>query len=136
MDGDMYEIYKQQNALKQAFKDMLKQAGKKGEAGNKALQQMENLEKELLDKGLTNSIIKKMENLKHELLKLDKAKFEQGRDNKRKSKTNFTLFKNRNIKEIPSKKLFFNSNEILNRETLPLKTVYKKKVQNYFLIKD
>jgi len=136
MDEDMYEIYKQQNALKQAFKDMLKQAGIKGETGNKALQQMENLEKELLDKGLTNSIIKKMENLKHELLKLDKAKFEQGRDNKRKSKTNFTLFKNRNIKEIPSKKLFFNSNEILNRETLPLKTVYKKKVQNYFLIKD
>ena len=47
MSGEMYEIYKQQNALKQAFKDMMQNAGKKGSAGSKALKQMEDLEKEL-----------------------------------------------------------------------------------------
>jgi len=135
MSGEMYEIYKQQNTLKQAFKDLMQQAGNKGSAGNKALKQMEDLEKELLDKGLTQSIIQKMENLKHELLKLDKATFEQGEDNKRKSDANKTNFEKRNIKEIKSKKLFFNPNEILNRQALPFKTRYKKKVQEYFSTK-
>jgi uncharacterized protein YlzI (FlbEa/FlbD family) len=135
MNGEMYEIYKQQNALKQAFKDMMQQAGAKVNAGNKALKQMEDLEKELLDKGLTQSVLQKMENLKHELLKLDKAAFEQGEDNKRKSETNKTNFKKQNIKEIKSKKLFFNPNEILNRQALPFKTHYKKKVQEYFSTK-
>ena len=134
MSGEMYEIYKQQNALKQAFKDLMKKAGKKGNAGNKALKQMEDLEKQLLDKGLTQSVIKKMENLKHELLKLDKAAFEQGEDNKRKADTNKTDFKKRNIKEIKKKKLFFNPNEILNRQAFPFKTRYKKKVQEYFSV--
>ena len=135
MSGEMYEIYKQQNALKQAFKDLMQQAGKNGSTGNKALKQMEDLEKELLDKGLTQSVIQKMENLKHELLKLDKAAFEQGEDNKRKSNTNKSNFEKRNIKEIKSKKLFFNPNEILNRQALPFKTRYKKKVQEYFSTK-
>ena len=135
MNGEMYEIYKQQNALKQAFKDLMQQAGSKGKAGNKALKQMEDLEKELLNKGLTQSVLQKMENLKHELLKLDKAAFEQGEDNKRKSNTNRTEFQNRNIKDIESKKLFFNPNEILNRQALPFKSQYKKKVQEYFSTK-
>ncbi len=134
MSGEMYEIYKQQNALKQAFKDMMQQAGEKGSSGNKALKQMEDLEKELLDKGLTQSVIQKMENLKHELLKLDKAAFEQGEENKRKSETNRVNYEKRNIKEIKSKKLFFNPNEILNRQALPFKTTYKKKVQEYFSV--
>ena len=135
MNGEMYEIYKQQNALKQAFKDLMQQAGSKGKAGNKALKQMEDLEKELLNKGLTKSVLQKMENLKYELLKLDKAAFEQGEDNKRKSNTNRTEFQNRNIKDIESKKLFFNPNEILNRQALPFKSQYKKKVQEYFSTK-
>jgi len=135
MSGEQYEIYKQQNALREAFKSLMDKAGSKGSAGNKALKQMEELEKMLLDKGITNQVIEKMQNIKHELLKLDKANFEQGEDNKRKSDSNKTLFKKRNIKEIKTKKLYFNPNEILNRRPLPLRSNYKKKVQEYFSTK-
>lgn len=132
MSGEMYEIYKQQNALKEAFKDLMNKAGSKGSSGNKALKQMEELENMLLNKGITNEAIQKMQEIKHELLKLDKANFEQGEENKRKSKTNNKEFNQRNIKEINSKKLYFNPNEILNRQVLPLRSNYKKKVQEYF----
>jgi len=132
MSGEMYEIYKQQNALKEAFKDIMSQAGLKGSAGNKALKQMEDLEKMLLDKGLNQQAMMKMQQIKHELLKLEKANFEQGEDDKRKSDTNRTEFKKRDIKQIESKKLYFNPNDILNRQALPLRSVYKKKVQEYF----
>ncbi|MCF6350043.1 MAG: DUF4175 family protein [Flavobacteriaceae bacterium] len=132
MNGEIYEIYKQQNALKKAFKDMMRKAGKKGDIGNKALQQMEDLEKILLNKGMTKQAIQKMQNIKHELLKLEKANFEQGEDDKRKSETNKTTFENRTIKEIKGEKLYFNPKEILNRQALPLRSNYKKKVQEYF----
>lgn len=135
MSGEQYEIYKQQNALKQAFKNLMSKSGKKGSSGNKALKQMEDLEKELLNKGLTQSAIQKMQNIKHELLKLDKANFEQGEDNKRKADTNKNRFQKNNIKDIKSKKLYFNPNDILNRQPLPLKSTYKKKVQEYFSAK-
>lgn len=136
MSGEQYEIYKQQSALRQAFQDMMGKAGTKGSAGNKALKQMKDLEKMLLDKGITNEVIEKMQNIKHELLKLDKALFEQGEDNKRKADTNRNEFKKRNIKDIKNKKLYFNPNEILNRQPLPLKSNYKKKVQEYFSMKE
>lgn len=133
MSGKMYEIYKQQNALKNALKDLLsKQGGTNGSKGNKALKQMEDLEKMLLNKGITNASIQKIQQIKYELLKLEKATFKQGQDNKRKSNTNKKEFKKKNIPSIPSKKLFFNPNEILNRNHLPLQTIYKKKVQEYF----
>ncbi len=132
MSGEQYEIYKQQSALRQAFQEMMEKAGSKGKAGNKALKQMEELEKMLLDKGITNEVIQKMQNIKHELLKLDKANFEQGEDNKRKADTNRNTFNKRQIKALKIKKLYFNPNEILNRQPLPLKSTYKKKVQEYF----
>ncbi len=130
--GELYKIYQQQNALRQQFQDMIDKAGSKGQSGNKALKQMEDLERMLLKQGLSQDVLQKMQLLKHELLKLDKAVFEQGEEKKRKSETNYKEYFNRSIKAIPTQKIFFNPNEILNRQALPLKTFYKKKVQIYF----
>lgn len=130
--GELFKIYQEQNALKQQFQDLLNKAGKNGSSGNKALKQMEDLEKMLIDKGITNDVLQKMQMLKHELLKLDKALLEQGQEDKRKSNTNYKDFEKREIKQIKTKKIFFNPNEILNRQALPLRTFYKKKVQMYF----
>ena len=130
--GELFKIYQEQNALREQFQDLLNKAGQNGSAGNKALKQMEDLERMLINKGITNEVLQKMQILKHELLKLDKAKLEQGEDDKRKSDTNKKQFEKRDIKAIETKKIFFNPNEILNRQALPLHTFYKKKVQNYF----
>jgi len=132
MTGEQYQIYQEQNALKEALKELMSKEGKNGSKGQKALQQMEELEKQLLDKGFTNEVLQRMLHLEHELLKLEKARLEQGKDNKRKSETNTQQFKSQNIPEIKNEKLYFNTNEILNREPLPLRDNYKKKVQEYF----
>jgi len=132
MNGEQYQIYQQQNALKEALKEMMGKEGKNGAQGQKAIKQMEQLEKQLLDKGFNKGVIERMQQLEHELLKLEDAQLEQGKDNKRKSETNKNTFQQRTIPKIKGVKLFFNKDEILNREPLPLRNNYKKKVQQYF----
>ena len=132
MTGEQYQIYQEQNALKEALKEMMGKEGKNGAKGQKAIKQMEELEKLLLDKGFDNQVLQKMVQLEHELLKLEKAEKEQGKENKRKSETNTKDFELRSIPKIKGEKLYFNNNEILNRKPLPLRSNYKKKVQHYF----
>ncbi len=132
MTGEQYQIYQEQNALREALQELMGKEGKGGSKGQKALKQMEELEKQLLDKGFNNEVLQNMLHLEHELLKLEKARLEQGKDKKRKSETNTQQFSQRTIPQIKNIKLYFNSNEILNREPLPLRNAYKKKVQEYF----
>jgi hypothetical protein len=63
---------------------------------------------------------------------LQKAKLEQGEDNIRKSEVPKVIFERRNIEAIKVENPYFKTNEILNRQSLPLQTIYKKKVQEYF----
>jgi len=133
MNGDLYEIYKQQSQLREMLKEMLGENGKKsGNGSGDAVKQMEELEKELLEKGFSQGVIQKMQQLNYELLKLEKATLQQGEDKKRKSKTNFQEFQKRRIDKLKLQNQYFNYNEILNRQSLPLRTIYKKKVQEYF----
>ena len=132
MSGEIYEIYKEQSRLRKLLEDFL--GDKNGNNGSiqNSLDKMEQLEQELLNKGFSNEVLQKMMDLKQELLKLEKAAQEQGQDEKRESNSNQQLFEKRNIKDLGTKKLWFNQNEILNRQSLPLQSIYKKKVQGYF----
>ena len=133
MNEELFEIYKEQSKLREMLKEMLGADGKKpSEGAGDAIKQMEVLEKELLEKGFTNSVLEKMQQLTYELLKLDKARKEQGEDEKRKSDTNIQSFQKRNIDKLKLKNQYFNYNEILNRQSLPLRKIYKIKVQEYF----
>jgi len=137
MSGELYKIYKQQVQLRQLLEDALKdKKGLGNGAGEEALKQMEQLEQDLLEKGFTNETLQKMMQIKYQLLKLQEAAQEQGIDTKRKSDTNKTQFENKSIKDIGTEKLWFNQNEILNRQSLPLQPQYKKKVQEYFKAND
>jgi hypothetical protein len=131
---ELYEIYKQQALLRQALEDQLNDlqgAGVKAQA-NLVKKQMEDLERLLLEKGITNQVLEKMLRLNHELLKLKKAAQKQGKENKRESKTNRQNYPNMSPKQLEFKNKYYQQNEILNREALPLKSLYKKKVQTYF----
>ncbi len=132
LNGELYEIYKQQSELRQQLKDAIGQ-GKNGNGkAKKALKEMEQLENDILEKGFTQQSINRMQQLNYELLKLEKATFEQNRDKKRKSNTNLQEYNKERAKELKFKKLFYNQTEILNRQSLPLRPDYKKKVQEYF----
>lgn len=137
-NGELFDIYKQQAQLKKLLKDLLgEQKGNNGKGvGGDAVKQMEDLEKEMLEKGFSSDVIKKMQKLTYELLKLEEAMQQQGKDEKRKSDTNIQEFRKNQIKELKLKKPYFNNTEILNRQSLPLRTIYKKKVQEYFKSKE
>lgn len=131
MNGELYQIYQQQQELRKALEDKLGREGKQGSGGN-LLREMENIERDLLNKGFTNRTLQRMSNLKHQLLKLENATFQQGEDNKRKSKTNTRQFGVLSSEQLNSVKRYFNTTEVLNRQTLPLQQHYKRKVQEYF----
>lgn len=131
LNGELFEIYKRQQQLRQALQDKIGKERTEGNAGD-LLKKMEEVELDLLNKGFTNRTLQKMMELQHQLLKLENATFQQGEDQKRKSKTNQNNFNNTSTNQTPDAKQYFNTTEILNRQALPLQQDYKKKVQDYF----
>ncbi len=133
LNGMLYQIYMQQQQLREALEKRLNKEGKGGSGDAKRLlREMENIEMNLLNGGFTNATLRRMMALKHQLLRLENAAFEQGEDNKRKSNTNTKIFDNTSNNQIPKAKQYFNTTEILNRQALPLQQIYRKKVQEYF----
>ncbi|MBF6641432.1 hypothetical protein IVB69_08060 [Flavobacterium sp. J49] len=137
-EGDakaIMEIYKEQQQLREALEKELKKQGLGGN-GQNTLNQMKQIEKQLLNKGFNNETLQKILNVKYELLKLEKALQQQGEDKKRQSETNKKEFSNQ-ANALPSKlQEYLNSIEILNRQSLPLRSNFNQKVQEYFIKND
>lgn len=137
-EGDakaIMEIYKEQQQLREALDKELKKQGVGGN-GQNALDQMKQIEKQLLNKGFNNETLQKVLNLKYELIKLDKAIQQQGQDKKRQSESNKKEFSNQ-ANALPTRlQEYLNSIEILNRQSLPLRSNFNQKVQEYFIKND
>ncbi|OCB77401.1 DUF4175 family protein [Flavobacterium crassostreae] len=128
---EILEIYKEQQLLREALDRELKKQGF-SMGGQNALEQMKQLEKQLLNKGLTPDNLQKILRIQRELLQLDTAIKEQGEDPKRQSEISKNQF-SANAKPLPKALLdYLNSIEILNRQSLPLRSNFNHKVQEYF----
>ncbi len=131
MNGELYEIYKQQQQLRNQLKDRLSKEGLNGRGGD-LLREMEGIEQQLLEKGFNQRTLERMLRLQYELLKLDEADFEQGQESRRESQTNRRYYNNTLRLQPEDIKKYFNTTEILNREALPLRQKYKTEVKKYF----
>lgn len=129
--GLLYEIYKEQSKLRKQLEDAIEREGLGGDA-HKLVEEMKDVEQDLLEKGFNNETMERMTQLKHELLKLEQAAFQQGQDEKRESNTNVKEYANPVNSALETAKKYFNTTEILNRNALPLKESYRRKVQDYF----
>ena len=133
-EGDakaIMEIYKEQQQLRESLQKELDKQGI-GNQGKSALEQMKQIEKQLLNKGFNNEVLQKILNVKYELLKLEKAVQQQGEEKKRQAETSKKDFTN-TATALPARlQEYINSVEILNRQTLPLRSNYNQKVQEYF----
>ena len=125
------EIYKEQRQLREALQNELNKKGLGGN-GQNAIDQMKDIEKQLLNKGFKNEVLQKILNIQQELLKLDKAVQQQGEEKKRQSQTNKKDFNNQSNALNPYLQEYMNSVEILNRQSLPLRSNFNQKVQEYF----
>ena len=136
LDGELFEIYKQQSQLRQQLQIAIKESekGDKKNSGQtkRVLKSMEQLENEILENGFSAPTIQKMQQLNYDLLKLDKAALEQGKENIRKATVSRSATNKNNKKLLDFKKQFYNQIEILNRQSLPLHQNYKLKVRDYF----
>ena len=129
--GEIMKIYQEQKQLREALENALTKEGIGGN-GKNAVEQMKQIEKQLLNKGFNNETLQKILNLQYELLKLEKATQQQGEEKKRQSQTNQKEFNNQS-KPLPSNlQEYLNSIEILNRQSLPLRSNFNQKVQEYF----
>ncbi|ETN94072.1 DUF4175 family protein [Zhouia amylolytica] len=138
MSEELYNLFQQQQELRQALEKQLNNKKGEGKSGNEEqlLRQMERIENDLLEKGFNNETLQRMIRLKHQLLKLDDATFQQGENKERKSETNTKNYTNNLQNQTPDIQQYFNQVEILNRQSLPLRQIYKRKVQQYFKTDD
>ena len=125
------EIYIEQKQLREALQNELNKKGVGGN-GQNVLEQMKLIEKQLLNKGFKNETLLNILNLKQELLKLNTAVQQQGEESKRQSESNKKDYNNQSNALPPALLDYLNSIEILNRQSLPLRSNFNQKVQEYF----
>ncbi|MEX0291607.1 MAG: DUF4175 family protein [Flavobacteriaceae bacterium] len=131
---ELYEIYKEQQIIRQQLEQQLKDMinTRDRQLAQKLIQQMEEFENDLLENGITERTMNKVNTIQHQLLKLENASLKQGEKEERESNTNKETFQN----PITTKPLILGDYkdeiEILNRQTLPLRQIFQDKVRKYF----
>lgn len=132
--NEVYEIYKEQQFLREnlekQLEDMMRQSEKN--LAEKLIRQMEDFENDLLENGITERTRNKANNIQHQLMKLENASMEQGEKKERESNTNANQFSNPITTKPELLQDYQNSIEILNRQALPLRQNFEKKVKVYF----
>ncbi|MBL7471477.1 DUF4175 family protein [Robertkochia sediminum] len=130
----LFEIYKQQQQLREALKQQLKNITGESERkrADELLRQMERTENALLNNGYSERTLRQMQNLKHRLMELEQAEKLQGEQNERKSTTNRKEYTQNSSNQSPETQESYQELEILQRQVLPLREIYKQKVQRYF----
>jgi len=132
MSAELFEIYKQQQQLRDQLEDRIEQLGLQKDAQNLE-KSLDNLEHDMLMQGFSADVLKQMENIKHQLLKLDKAAQQQGQENQRQATTNYKSYQNNAQNPFDTtEKEMIERFEILNRQQLPLQTNFKELIKKYF----
>jgi hypothetical protein len=132
MSGEIFEIFKQQQELRNQLEDKIRELGLQSDTRNLE-RSLDQLEEDMLMQGFSSDVLKQMENIKHQLLKLEKAAQKQGQDTKREATTNYKNYQNNKTSDLKDiSKEYFESFEILNRQQLPLQIKYKQLIKKYF----
>lgn len=134
MSGEQFQMYQEQKMLKDQLRQLMDKEGLNGQQGKEAMQQMENLEKILLEKGIGNEALQRMQQLEHELLELEEANLKKNQDAKRKATTGTQIENRKEIDELNLENFNINDQEMLRRERLEMSPGYKRKVKEYFEI--
>lgn len=132
MSGDQFQMYQDQKRLKEEMERILENEGLEGRNGKSVLNQMEMLEKILLEKGINNETLERMKQLEHQLLEMEKAMIKKNKDSKRLAETSLSEQEPRTIDSLNLDKRYENRDEYLKRNKLELTPDYRKRVKEYF----
>lgn len=134
MSGEQFQMYQEQKMLKEQLRQLMEQEGKGSQEGKAALQQMEDLEKILLEKGIGTEALQRMQQLEHELLELENANLKRNQDAKRKANTGLQIDNSGEIEELDLENFNLKDEEMLRRQRLEMTPDYQLKVKKYFEI--
>ncbi|HLS31365.1 MAG TPA: hypothetical protein VK021_10950, partial [Flavobacteriaceae bacterium] len=129
--AELYEIYKQQQKLRFQLEDLI-QRENLGPDARRLLQEMEDVEVELLESGFSEKSLEMMTRMKQRMIRLQEASYQQEQEENRQAETNFERYQNTNVDNLEKAKEYFQTVEILNRQSLPLQPDFKQRVQEYF----
>ena len=118
--------------LQQYRKELMKQG--KGDQGlNKTIEKMDENESDMVNKRITEELIKRQEKIVTRLLESEKAERQQDKKKERKAEQ-AKSFKKRNPKQfLEYKEIQTNSKEVLKTIPPEMHPYYRKKVNNYFI---
>ena len=131
---ELFEIYKQQEEirkeLEKQLEDLINNEDRK--LAERILRQMQAFQEDLLENGITKRAKDRLNAINYQLLKLKDAALKQGKKSERESRQNTKEYVNplRTGEEEMGPK--DGQIEILDRQALPLRQIYKKRVQRYF----
>lgn len=129
--AELYEIFKQQQKLRFQLEDLMRREHL-GVEGRRLAEDMERVEQELLRNGFSEKSKEMMMHMKEQMIKLHEATYQQDEEDQREANTNYEEFKNTKQGDFDKIKDYFQTIEILNRQSLPLQPNYKQMVQDYF----
>ena len=132
--NDLYEIFKEQEEIRQMLEKQLQDMLSKEDRSlaNRILRQMQQFQNELLENGVTKRTNERLNAIQYQLLKLKDAEVKQGQLKERESQTAVKVFVNPLRIQQQSNLSNQTQIEILNRQALPLRRNYQKRVQRYF----
>lgn len=136
MAKSLAKMAAEQGAIKEQLRKINEEQKKQGKGGMGELenlqQQMEDTERDILNKNITRETIKRQQNIMTKLLEAEKALREREFDDKRGSKQGKTQFK-RNPKEFdPYKSFKLDEKEQLKTVPPSFNLYYKRKINEYF----
>ena len=125
----LFEIYKQQEEIRRNLERILKE---NDVHLNDLNQDYDELEKDILNNDINQNSLNTLNKLNQKMLDLKESLNEKGERNERESKTSMRDFDNQSPKNNIEIKDYFNSIEILDRHSLPLRPNLKQRVNTYF----
>lgn len=134
LTGEQFQMYQEQKMIRDQLQQLMDEQGSGGTKGKSVMQQMEILEKILLEKGVGSDALQRMQQLEHELLELENAGLTRNKDTKREATSGKQIPSNRNINELELNYQNRQSDELLRRKRLEMSPEYRKKVKKYFEI--
>jgi translation initiation factor 2B subunit (eIF-2B alpha/beta/delta family) len=114
------------------MEELLRQQGSDSDKSKQVLDQMESLEKILLEKGITQETLQRMQRLEHELLEMENAGYENDKDKTRRSETGIDRKQERLIQKLEEIRGSGSEDELLRRNRILMSPDYQKRVKDYF----
>ena len=131
---ELFEIYKEQQRIRAALEEQLKDLINENDRqlARRIAQEMERFENDLLQNGVTQQSEQRLTQIREQLMRLKNAALQQGESQERQSRSNQEEFAAPILTRPESFENQGEDVEILNRQALPLRLLYKNKVKRYF----